>query len=209
MRRLLQKYPQALAFLLFPLLGGLYFLSQQLPLQHHSVFLRADGYIPFLPGFVIFYILWYLYVPAPMLYACFRRRELFLRQCLTLFPGAMICTLLFFLWPSRIDFRPDAAGEGLLRALVRLLYQADAPVNVFPSLHCYEALAIHLATFHSRPGVKRRALRCVSAVLCALICASTLLIRQHSLADLLAGCTLAAAMHILVLIFYDKRRTSS
>ena len=102
------------------------------------------------------------------------------------------------------------AGLMLLsEPLVRLLYQADAPVNVFPSLHCYEALAIHLATFHSRPGVKRRALRCVSAVLCALICASTLLIRQHSLADLLAGCTLAAAMHILVLIFYDKRRASS
>ena len=68
---------------------------------------------------------------------------------------------------------------------------------------------LHLATFHSRPGLKRRVLRWGSAALCAFICASTLLIRQHSLADLLSGCALAAAMHGLVHIFYDKRRAST
>ncbi|MFR6425228.1 MAG: hypothetical protein ACLUNO_06490 [Oscillospiraceae bacterium] len=33
----------------------------------------------------------------------------------------------------------------------------DAPVNVFPSLHCYEALVLHLVTFRTPPLCARKA----------------------------------------------------
>ena len=151
-------------------------------------------------------ILWYFYVPGCMLWACFRAKEVFYRQVAALFSGAFVCAAVFVLYPTCVDFRPSAAGPGLARALCRLIYANDAPVNVFPSLHCYEALVMHLATFRVPPLCARRRLRLASAALVALICLSTLLVKQHSVADLIAGCTLAVVMYLLTDHIFDKRR---
>ena len=80
-------------------------------------------------------------------------------------------------------------------------------MNVLPSLHCYEALSIHLSTFRSRFGGKHPVLRAASAVLVLLICLSTVFIKQHSAVDLAAGCALAIASYALMEIF-EKRRES-
>ena len=141
-----------------------------------------------------------------MLWACFRAKDVFYQQVAALFSGAFVCAAVFVLYPTCVDFRPSAAGPGLARALCRLIYANDAPVNVFPSLHCYEALVMHLATFRVPPLRARRRLRLASAALVALICLSTLLVKQHSVADLIAGCTLAVVMYLLTDHIFDKRR---
>ena len=188
MQSLFQKYRHALWFLLFGALSAFYFVSQHLGLRYHVVHLPLDDRIPFCPAFVVFYILWYFYVPA-------------------LFSGAFVCAAVFVLYPTCVDFRPSAAGPGLARALCRLIYANDAPVNVFPSLHCYEALVMHLATFRMPPLRARKRLRLASAVLVILICLSTLLVKQHSAADLIAGCALAVAAHSLTTYLFSKRRS--
>ena len=168
-----QKYRHALWFLLFGVLSAFYFVSQHLGLRYHVVHLPLDDWLPFWPGFIVFYVLWYFYVPGCMFWACFRARDVFYRQ--------------------------------VARALCRLIYANDAPVNVFPSLHCYEALVMHLATFRMPPLRARKRLRLASAVLVILICLSTLLVKQHSVADLIAGCTLAVVMYLLTACIFDKR----
>lgn len=144
MQSLFQKYRHALWFLLFGALSVFYFVSQHLGLRYHVVHLPLDDWLPFWPGFIVFYVLWYFYVPGCMLWACFRARDVFYRQVAALFSGAFVCAAVFVLYPTCVDFRPSAAGPGLARALCRLIYANDAPVNVFPSLHCYEALVMHL-----------------------------------------------------------------
>lgn len=184
-----------------------YFATQHLGLRYHVVHLPLDDRIPFCPAFVVFYILWYFYVPGCMLWACFRARDVFYRQVAALFSGAFVCAAVFVLYPTCVDFRPSAAGPGLARALCRLIYANDAPVNVFPSLHCYEALVMHLATFRAPPLRAHKALRLASFALVVLICLSTLLIKQHSAADLIAGCALAVAAHSLTTYLFSKRRS--
>ena len=120
---------------------------------------------------------------------------------------AFLCVAVFVLYPTRIDFRPAADGTGVFLALCRLIYAHDAPVNVFPSLHCYEALVLHLVTFRTPPLCARKALRLVSFVLVLLICLSTLFVKQHSAADLIAGCTLAVAVYSLTTYLFSKRRS--
>ena len=90
---------------LFLVVGGLYFLSQQLPLDHRSVHCALDDKIPFLPAFCIPYVLWWLYIPGMMLYMCFRDPAIYHRQVLTVFPGILLCTLIFLIYPTRIDFQ--------------------------------------------------------------------------------------------------------
>ena len=65
---------------------------------------------------------------------------------------------------------------------------------------------MHLATFRVPPLCARSRLRLASAALVALICLSTLLVKQHSVADLIAGCTLAVVMYLLTAHIFDKRR---
>ena len=189
----------------FLLIGGLYFVTQLFPLTYHIVHLPVDDAIPFVPAFVVPYMIWYLYVPLPLVYMFFTDQDLLRRQALALFPGMAASLLFFLLYPTRIDFRPAAQGAGVFRALCRLIYRFDRPVNVLPSLHCYEALSVHLSTFRSRFGEKHPALRAASAVLVLFICLSTVFIKQHSVVDLVAGCALAIASYALMKII-EKRR---
>ena len=140
-----------------------------------------------------------------MLYMCFTDPRQFRRQVLTLFSGAYFCGLIFLLYPSAIDFRPTPQGRDLFSALCRLIYASDRPVNVFPSLHCYEALAIHLSTFHGDFGRRHPVLRAESLALVIAICLSTVFVKQHSVLDLIAGVCLALVVHFLVCLFYRKR----
>ncbi len=108
-----------------------------------------------------------------------------------MFPGILLCTLIFLIYPTRIDFRPMSEGTGFFRWVCRFLYANDRPMNVFPSLHCFEAIAVHLATFASGYGKAHRAFQIGSAVLVVLICLSTVFIKQHSVLDVLGGAAVA------------------
>ncbi len=163
---------------------------------------------PFWPAFCIPYVLWWLYIPGMMLYMCFRDPAIYHRQVLTVFPGIFLCTLIFLIYPTRIDFRPMSEGTGFFRWVCRFLYANDRPMNVFPSLHCFEAIAVHLATFASGYGKAHRAFQIGSAVLVVLICLSTVFIKQHSVLDVLGGAAVACTMHALAGFILKKRRTS-
>lgn len=205
MRLFLKKHKDLLFFGLFLILTTFYFVSQLYTGPRHIIHVPLDDRIPFLPGFIIPYCIWFGYVPGLMLYMCFTDPARFRRQVLTLFSGAYFCGLIFLLYPSAIDFRPEPQGRDLFSALCRLIYASDSPVNVFPSLHCYEALAIHLSTFHGDFGRKHPALRAGSLLLVLLICLSTVFVKQHSVLDLFAGVSLALLVHLLVCLRYRKR----
>ena len=118
--RFLKRHKELLWFGLFAVVSAAYFSLQFLGLRHHLIHTPVDDVIPFVPAFIIPYVLWYFYVPGMMLFMCFKDREVFMRQVATLFTGAFICIAVFALYPTRIDFRPDASGDGLLLALCRL-----------------------------------------------------------------------------------------
>lgn len=195
----LKKHKRLLCILIYCALGAVYFAVLYLGKGHHVIGTALDEKISFIPAAVIPYVLWYLYVPLPMLYMSFKDEEIFVRQMKTLFTGMVIANIFFLIYPTSIDFRPDTVeGGGILRWLCRLIYAVDRPVNVFPSLHCYEATAIQLSTFGGDHSRRHRALKAASGVLCILICLSTVFMRQHSVLDLISGCGLAAVIYFIV-----------
>lgn len=203
--RFIKKYLHILWFSFFGIISILYFVLQHIGLDYHTIHIKADDMIPFLPVFIIPYILWYAYVPAPMIYSCFRDKDTFIRQVTALFSGSILCIAVFFIYPSQIDFRPEIHENGILEQLCRLIFSNDAPVNVMPSLHCYEATVIHLVSFRHGKLKSHTGLRVVSAVTAVLICLSTVFVKQHSVLDLLVGCSLAAAIYILTELIFDWR----
>lgn len=89
-----------------------YFVTQHLGLQYHVVHLPLDDRIPFCPVFVVFYILWYFYVPGCMLWACLRAKDVFCRQAAALFSGALLCVAVFVLYRRASTFAPRRMGRG-------------------------------------------------------------------------------------------------
>lgn len=204
---LIAKYKHILILLLFIPISLSYFLLQLRSVDYTIVHLAADDLVPFLPIFIIPYIIWYVYVPLPMVFMCFADKKEFVKQSITLFSGMAFCILLFLFFPTAIDFRPDAEGDGILLWLCRVIFSNDKPLNVCPSLHCYEAICIHITTFSASVMKKHKMLRVISAIIMILICLSTVFVKQHSVIDAVCAAILAVVAYILVYrVFCSERR---
>ena len=108
--------------------------------------------------------------------------------------AALTC---YMLLPTGLALRPPMVqGDGLCAQLVRWLYTTDTPTNVCPSIHVFNSVTLALAYRRSQifAGANRRWLRAASYGLCIAICASTMLLKQHSCIDVAFGLALAFAM---------------
>lgn len=118
-------------------------ITEDLP--HYSLLTYPDTLIPFVPAFVVFYVLAFLQWGAYYVILA-REEECVMRRFLTAsFISKLICLVMFILVPSEIT-RPDASGPGVFRFCCRVVYSFDVPTNVFPSMHCLESwLCMRLA----------------------------------------------------------------
>ena len=188
------------------IIGAVYFGSKFLNPEYTYVHIPLDDKIPFLPVFIIPYVLWYLYVPFLMLYVCLKDGNAFKKQAIVMFSGMSFCVLGFIIFPTAINFRPSAEGNGVLLRICRIVFKYDTPsANVFPSMHCLEALGAHLTTFTAGPLKKKISLRIASAVLTVLICLSTVFVKQHSVLDVFSGCLLILAIFIITELCFKLR----
>ena len=178
-----------------------YFILQMIVPPRYVMHTTLDDWIPFCEWFVIPYVLWYLYISVPLIVVFFKASRIaFVSMSMLLFSGIALSMVIFAVWPTTVDFRPtEFERDNLLVDLVRLIYAADKPTNVCPSLHCYEALTIHIGMVQSGLFKKsKRLFQTMSVLTLALICLSTVFIKQHSAVDVAAGLLLAAPMYILV-----------
>lgn len=199
------KHNLLLLFALFGFIEILYFITQNRNVDYTLIHTTLDDAIPFLPIFIIPYVIWYAYVPLAMLYIYFKDKKAFTKQILTTVSGMAVCIFIFFVYPTAIDFRPTAEGEGFLLWVCRLIFANDKSVNVLPSLHCFEAVIIHLTTFHSENMKNKLTVRITSAVLVVLICLSTVFVKQHSVLDLIFGVVLAVVMYFMIYKLYPEK----
>ena len=156
--------------------------------RHHYQFSTAlDRAIPLIPwtvciyfGCYAFWALHYCLCAAVPL----RARRFFTAD----FIAKGVCFVFFVGLPTTMG-RPDVQGLNVWESLVRALYILDAPVNLFPSIHCLNswlcwASARDIPAFSH--GYKAFALCAAVAV-----CVSTLTLRQHVLWDVAGGILLA------------------
>lgn len=153
-------------------------------LTFHSLALPVDDRIPFFAPFIIFYILAYVqWIINYLLIA--REGKAF---CYHFIYGDVIsklfCLVFFLFFPTTL-VRPEVTGHSICDHLVRLVYQIDAPVNLFPSIHCLESwCCIHAAL---RMKKTPRWYLPITIVMSFCVFASTLLVKQHVFVDIFGG----------------------
>lgn len=172
-----------------------YLLVQRFPLgaARPAPSLPVDAWIPFWPAAVYLYeSLWLLQAVAPWLMR--DRRQLTL-YCLTLLVILIPALVVFLLWPTA---SPRPPCTGLEPALYRALIRIDLDLNAFPSLHAAFAVYSGLGCRSVFGGIRfRAAVMALIGVWTAGILAATLLTKQHTVPDMLAGTLLGWGAHRL------------
>ena len=153
-------------------------------LTFRSLALPVDDWIPFFAPFIIFYILAYVQWIANYLLIAREGKDI----CYHFVYGDVISKLfclVFFLFLPTTLVRPEVTGNGICERLVRLIYQIDAPVNLFPSIHCLESWCCIHAAFCMKKTPRWYLPLTIVMSLCVF--ASTLLVKQHVFIDVFGG----------------------
>ena len=178
---LLQKYRHALPLIIYGIIYLAWFshLERTVTSHYRIIHVAFDDYIPFCEVFVIPYLLWFAYVAAVVMYFFFRDKDDYFRTCTFLFTGMTIFLLISTLWPNGHHLRPyTMPRDNVFTQLVAMLYRADTPTNLWPSIHVYNSLGCHIAVMKSQNLRKHKGIRIGSFVLCTSIIMSTVFIKQ-------------------------------
>ena len=173
-------------FLLFwPLLFLRYLLLENChPARNYiAVFSPADRWIPFREEFLIFYLLWYVLMVGLHLYTLKADAGVFLAYSRFLIFAFTLSTLCFLAFPTCQQLRPSVyPRENLLTGAVKLLHSMDTNTNVCPSEHVLGTLGAAAGALHC-PKIPKYGKASI-LFLSALICLSTVFLKQHSVADM-------------------------
>ena len=120
-----------------------------------------------------------------------------------MFAAMFISLIIYVIYPTALDIRvTDITGNDICSWIIRKIQGIDAPNNVCPSIHVSTTVIIC--------NQFRRILKNKSKVLFLLwgvgICISTMLVKQHSIIDVVCGIILA---HVILFVFNKKQNTAN
>lgn len=155
---------------------------------HYSMETWLDARIPLMPAALFVYFGCYLFWGVNYVLIARQEKAAMYRFFAADFISRIVCFLFFVLLPTT-NMRPEIAGSGWLADGMRFLYRVDAADNLFPSIHCLVSWFCYLGIRRDTriPGWYKGC----SALLAVLVFASTLLTKQHVLADVVGGVVLA------------------
>ena len=165
-----------------------------------------DLQIPFCEWFVIPYVLWFPYIIFTMVLAVMSGKKGFLHSCAIIYLSICIPMTFCLFVPNGIpiELRPDFEALGRNNPaiwLVKFIYLVDSPPrNCMPSMHVSVSCALFFTILTNKQIPWRKWLIPCSFLLSTLICAATVLIKQHSILDVYYGVIVAISVFAAVMI---------
>ena len=172
----------------------------------HIINIPFDNMIPFCEYFIIPYVLWFLYVVAACIYMYFKAdNKEFIQFALSLIIGMSLSLTICMIYPNGLTLRPESTSDTILGKMVASLYKTDTPTNVFPSIHVYNSIAVHIALAKCTALKNHKPVKNASLILCILICMSTVFLKQHSLYNVAGGIILIGVIYHLLYALPEKK----
>lgn len=157
-------------------------------LTRHSVAFPIDYKIPFSPEWIIIYFGCYISWVAFYIITCRESKEICYNFVTAEVIAKMIALVVFIVYPTEMVERgtfEQSLGNGLLEQITAFMYNADKPVNLFPSIHCLASWV----GFRGLSWCKKVSaqLKIFAFILAILVFLSTLFTKQHYVIDILGG----------------------
>jgi membrane-associated phospholipid phosphatase len=157
-----------------------------------------DKYIPFCEVFIIPYLMWFGYVAFTVLYLCMKDKDEGDRLVSFLIAGMTIFVIVSAIFPNGHHLRPRTfPRDNIFTKLIGYLYTVDTPTNVLPSIHVYNSVGIMIAVIRSKCFKNRKLIKTSMLILGVSIICSTVLIKQHSMLDVLLALMMSAIMYLV------------
>jgi membrane-associated phospholipid phosphatase len=202
-----KKYPHALWGFYLPVYLIMYFIIEKAVTgPFWDTAMAIDYQIPFVESFVLFYDSWHVGLVLLGLYLIFKDGENFRRYMWFIAISYTVSTLICIFFPSMQSLRPAVMPrDNVFTWLIGTIYAADTCTNVFPSVHIAGVVAAVSAVWHT-PTLKKWYWRGGIVLWGIGVAASTVLIKQHALVDVIAAFILGAIVYVLVYVVLDRRR---
>ena len=154
-------------------------------LHRHTLILPLEARIPFVPWMIFAYLFVYGFFIAAYLII----QDLnFFKKLVKTFTVVILLNFLFFLlFPVEYVLRaPVGFNNGLIESIVAFYYWLDLPYNCFPSMHVSSSFFMAFVLDRYQKGLGKFLIP-----LAALVAVSVVLVKQHYIADVVAGFVLA------------------
>ena len=195
-----RAFPMAVYGIFYLLWFGI--LEEREKVGYLWIHMNLDDYIPFCEVFVVPYLLWFLYVPAVLLYLLVKDGDGYWKNAVFLATGMTVFLLISTFIPNMHHLRLHTfPRDNVFTRIIGILWRVDTPTNLFPSIHVFNSLAAHFAVLNNEKLGANKWVRRGSLTLCVSIILSTVLIKQHSVFDVLTAFLLSATMYVLVYHF--------
>ena len=170
--------------------------------------LPVDKAIPFLPIFIIPYILWFFYVAYFIMFYLNRDLTEYYRLGSFLAAGMTVFIIVSIIFPNGLNLRPEFSSlndNSFLTGLIKGLYLKDTATNVFPSIHVYNTIGIMISYFFNKNKLYFSIIhKNIIIILGVLIILSTMFVKQHSIIDVIGGFTMS---YLFYKLFYNEKYT--
>ncbi|MFC0211258.1 inositol phosphorylceramide synthase [Paenibacillus chartarius] len=167
--------------LIFPLLNTIYVQLNNDDRGVHSLLTDLDKALPFIPAFIVPYLLWYGFLFGGLALLAYRDLPLYGKTIAALAVTLLTCYVIYFGYQTTVP-RPPVLGEDVFARLVRFMQVNDAPYNCFPSIHAASSYLLLRAYSESKATIGP-AIRTAVTTFALLIIASTFFLKQHVFMD--------------------------
>lgn len=181
----------------FVILFG-YQLLNKYTVPQYYMYHPIDRYIPFVPIMVVPYVFWYILITASLIYLGFTCKKDFYRLALFMFGGMTLCYIIFILFPNGQNLRPVITETNIFTTIITFIYTLDNPTNSAPSMHVIDTMAVYIALRKNEKLSKIKILQTTSAIVTILIIMSTVMIKQHSILDVMYGLLMSLVLYIMI-----------
>ena len=177
-------YKTTLFFLIMAYYLGGYFLINEYTAslsEHYTLAYPGEANLPFVPGLILGYML--IFVILGFTYAVITDLDFFKKTVLAFFLCITIHFAFFLLFPVEFTLRPDVdPTQGWAYRLVHYYYWLDLPYNCFPSMHISNCFLVSFILLRYR-----LVYGLIIVPLALLVAISCVLVKQHYVADVVAG----------------------
>lgn len=163
----------------------------------HVVHSKVDDIIPFNEYFILVYISWYVLIVLTLLYFLLYDVKSFIDVQIFIIATQVIAIITYIVWPSIQNLRPQTfADKNFCTFIVGLIYKADTPTGVCPSLHVAYSLAMLSVWLKRKNG--NRLWKAVVTIWVVLVCMSVCFAKQHSFTDVWAAALMCLIIEIVL-----------
>ncbi len=192
-------YAPAYLFLIY--LPWFIFVEHRVTDKFHIIHMSLDDMIPFNEFFIIPYYIWFFYVSIATCYFIFNDRIGFYKFFTFLGIGMTIFLAVSTVYPNGCLLRPTVfPRNNVFTHMVLKLYKADTNTNIFPSIHVFNSLGVHAAVMNSGKLKDKKGIQLLSLIICISIVLSTMMIKQHSVFDVLTACIMAVILYLTIYV---------